>query len=270
MACFCEDTCLSRSQRIQHERWEKPGSVFAVSDCKSPSKPLQCLCHERRLARSRRDSGLSHFVGRFGAPYTSQCGEFWDNTQRQNLAKRPALNTHHSGAVIAPAMSQIQHWTDGKAGWDTCVVRNGRLDSHSALPIFAPQSTCSARLISASRLYTPTTMMMGLSGQHLFKFTCLQRIADMTGMEEALLILACAVLSLGRGYFCVRWPGLAPLSALRARVLGWVMLALGSRQAGIIRQGRGEGTANRASQGNYAPGFAVSGATAGPVHCPPL
>jgi len=49
----------------------------------------------------------------------------------------------------------------------------------------------------------------------------------MTGIEEALLILACAVLSLGRGYYCVRWSALAPLSALRTRVLGWAMLALG-------------------------------------------
>jgi len=142
-------------------------------------------------------------------------------------AKRPALNPHHSGAVIAPALSQIQHWTDGKAGLDTCAVRKGRVGSHSALPIFAPQSTYPARLISASRLDTPTTMMMGLSGRHLFKFTRLQRIADMTGMEESLLILACAVLSLGWGYFCIRWPAFAPLSALRARILGWAMLALG-------------------------------------------
>src|SRR5262245_13905985 len=54
-------------------------------------KSLQCLCHERRLARSRRDSGLSHFVGRFGAPYTPQCGEFWDNAQRPN--RRSALRS---------------------------------------------------------------------------------------------------------------------------------------------------------------------------------
>src|SRR5215475_996352 len=60
---------------------------------------------------------------------------------------------------------------------------------------------CPARLISASRPNTPTTMMMGLSGRHLFKFTHLQRIADMTDLEEAALILACAVLSLARGYY---------------------------------------------------------------------
>jgi hypothetical protein len=146
---------------------------------------------------------------------------------RPEPAKRPAFNTHHSGAVIAPALYPIQHWTDGKAEWDTYAIRKGRVGSHSALPIFAPQSTCPARLISASRPDTPTTMMMGLSGRHLIKSTRLQRIADMTGLEEALLILACAVLSLGWGYYCVRCPALAPLSALRARVLGWVMLALG-------------------------------------------
>jgi hypothetical protein len=49
----------------------------------------------------------------------------------------------------------------------------------------------------------------------------------MTVMEEALLILACAVLSMGWGYYCVRWPALAPLSALRARVWGWAIFALG-------------------------------------------
>jgi len=141
--------------------------------------------------------------------------------------KRPALNTHHSGAVIAPALSQIQHRTDGKAGWDTCALQKGRVGFPLGIAHFAPQSTCPARLISASRPDTPTTMTMGLSGQHLFKYTRLQRIPDMTGMEKALLILACAVLSLGRGYYCVRWPALAPLSALRTRVLGWAMLALG-------------------------------------------
>jgi hypothetical protein len=46
-------------------------------------------------------------------------------------------------------------------------------------------------------------------------------------MEEALLILVCAVLSLGWGYYCVRRPALAPLSALLDRVLGGAMLALG-------------------------------------------
>jgi hypothetical protein len=70
-------------------------------------------------------------------------------------------------------------------------------------------------------------MLMGLSGWHLFKFTRLQRIPDMTDMEEALMILACAVLSLGWGYYCVRWQALAPLGVLRARVLGLAMLALG-------------------------------------------
>jgi len=70
-------------------------------------------------------------------------------------------------------------------------------------------------------------MMMGLSGRHPFIFTRFQTIAEMADMEEALLILSCAVLSLGWGYYCVRWPILAPLSALRARVLGWAILALG-------------------------------------------
>jgi hypothetical protein len=99
-------------------------------------------------------------------------------------------------------------------------------DEVDFLPAFR-ELPCLARLILASRPDTPTTMMMGLSGRYLFRFTRLQRIADMTGMEEALLILACAVLSLGWGYYCIRWPALAPLSALLARVLGWAMLALG-------------------------------------------
>jgi hypothetical protein len=154
-------------------------------------------------------------------------GLFRDIATGLKSAKRPALNTHHSGAVIAPSLSQIQHWTDGNAGWDTYAIRKGRVGSHSALPIFAPHSTCPARLISASCPDTPTTMMMGFRGRHLFKYTRLHRIVDMNDMEESLPILACAVLSLGWGYYCVRWPALAPLSALHARVLGWAMLALG-------------------------------------------
>ncbi len=74
-----------------------------------------------------------------------------ERRHRPEPAKRPAFNTHHSGAVIAPALYPIQHWIDGKAEWDTYAIRKGRVGSHSALPIFAPQSTCPARLISASR-----------------------------------------------------------------------------------------------------------------------
>jgi hypothetical protein len=70
-------------------------------------------------------------------------------------------------------------------------------------------------------------MMMGLSSRYLYRFTRHQRFADMTGIEEALLIVACAVLSLGWGYYCVRWPALAPLNELPARVFGWAILALG-------------------------------------------
>jgi hypothetical protein len=69
--------------------------------------------------------------------------------------------------------------------------------------------------------------MIGLSGRHIFKFTRFQMIADMADMEEALLILACSVLSLGWGYYCVRWPAKAPLSARRARAWGWAIFALG-------------------------------------------
>src|SRR5215475_11998617 len=43
---------------------------------------------------------------------------------------------------------------------------------------------CPARLISASRPDTHTTMMMGLSSRYLYRFTRLQRFADMTGIEE--------------------------------------------------------------------------------------
>lgn len=80
-------------------------------------------------------------------------------------------------------------------------------------------------------------MMMELSGRRLFKFTHFQMIAGMADIEEPLLTIACAVLSLGWGYYNARWSAKAaegyifhrtnPLSARHIRIWGWAMLALG-------------------------------------------
>jgi hypothetical protein len=62
-------------------------------------------------------------------------------------------------------------------------------------------------------------------------------VADMADMEEPLLTIACAILSLGWGYYNARWSAKAaegyifhrthPLSARHIRIWGWSMLALG-------------------------------------------
>jgi hypothetical protein len=76
--------------------------------------------------------------------------------------------------------------------------------------------------------------MIELSCRHSFKFTHSQMIAD---MEEQLLTIACAFLSLGWGYYNARWSAKGaggyffhrthPLSARHIRIWGWGMLALG-------------------------------------------
>ena len=76
--------------------------------------------------------------------------------------------------------------------------------------------------------------MIELSCRHSFKFTRFQMIAD---MEEQLLTIACAFLSLGWGYYNARWSAKGaegyffhrthPLSARHIRYWGWGMLALG-------------------------------------------
>jgi hypothetical protein len=80
-------------------------------------------------------------------------------------------------------------------------------------------------------------MMIELSGRRLFKYTCFQMIADMADMEDAFLTIACAVLSLGWGYYNTRWSTKAaegyifhrthPLSARHIRIWGLAMFALG-------------------------------------------
>ena len=78
---------------------------------------------------------------------------------------------------------------------------------------------------------------MELSGRQPLKITRFQMVADMADMEEPLLTIACAILSLGWGYYNARWSAKAaegyifhrthPLSARHIRIWGWAMLALG-------------------------------------------
>ena len=69
---------------------------------------------------------------------------------------------------------------------------------------------------------------MELSGRQPLKFTRFQMVADMADMEEPLLTIACAILSLGWGYYNARWSAKAaegyifhrthPLSARHIRI----------------------------------------------------
>jgi hypothetical protein len=79
--------------------------------------------------------------------------------------------------------------------------------------------------------------MIELSGRHPFKFARFQMIADMADLEEPLLTIACAIISLGCGYYNARLSTKAaagyifhrthPMSPRQIRIWGWAMLALG-------------------------------------------
>jgi hypothetical protein len=109
--------------------------------------------------------------------------------------------------------------------------------SNSASAIFFAASTWPACLISASCPNTPATMMIELSGRYPFNFARFQMIAYMADIEEPLLTIACAILSLGWGYYNAMWSAkeatgymfhrIHPLSPRHIRIWSWAMLTLG-------------------------------------------
>ena len=79
--------------------------------------------------------------------------------------------------------------------------------------------------------------MIELSGRHPLEFARFQMIADMADLEEPLLTIACAIISLSWGYYNAKWSAKEatgyifhkthPLSLRHIRIWGWAMLALG-------------------------------------------